>query len=43
MAERIDAMLQREPTLAAVGALHLVGDQSVLVELTKRGWTIKPR
>jgi uncharacterized protein len=43
MAERIDAMLRREPTLAAVGALHLVGGQSVLDELSKRGWTIKPR
>ncbi len=43
MAERIEGMLAREPVLAAVGALHLVGKDSVIEELTKRGWTVKRR
>ncbi len=43
MAERIEAMMRNEPTLAAVGALHLVGSESVIDELTKRGWQIKRR
>lgn len=41
MAERIAAFAQKQPTFAAVGALHLPGAEGVIALLRKKGYTVE--
>lgn len=42
MAQRIDSIVQLQPTFNAIGAGHLYGQEGVIQLLEKRGYTLKP-
>ena len=39
---KIPALINRDPTLIAVGAMHLTGDVGLINQLRKMGYTVKP-
>ena len=41
MAERIGDMAQKQSTFAAVGALHLPGNEGVITLLREKGYTVE--
>jgi len=42
MEERLEAIMARQATFTAIGAMHLPGDQGVLALLVRRGYRVTP-
>lgn len=40
--QKLPAMMQQEPTFVAVGAMHLAGENGLVEQLRKKGYTVKP-